>query len=125
MYAAVTFVAILLINRSEVLGQLTLAFLIWLYFPLCVAMGFLQAAIGCDEGPVTLEHFRWQLSSLAVLTCSFAILVTTVWLTVSYLRAVSREPATSVKRYLRNSILFQLVLTPMLVAALAFNSRAT
>lgn len=100
-------------DKTPEVANLWIALLIWLYFPLAIVVGFLTAALGCDEGVVTP---RTILSPLQ-LGISLLIVVAATMMTLKFLRARHLDPAASVLPYVFRSGALQLLLGPLLLFA--------
>lgn len=105
-------------NRIDVLTKLWRALLIWIYFPLCVAVAYFDCAMGIDEGLIRYSHLRFSWDTMFAILISLLLLAGATYLTVSYLRAVEDCEDISVRTYWGKSLLLQLVLAPLLMFAL-------
>ncbi len=114
---AITFVHIYAAvdDRHDVVYDLWCALLIWIYFPLCVAFGFFDCAMGIEEGIVRLSNFSLQPFSLIVLLGESLLILLTVKITIDFLRARAVDRETSVLTFWKRSCLVQLLFGPLVV----------
>ncbi len=120
---AISFVHLfcLMSQNLETLKDLWLAFLIWIYVPFCVAAGFMDCAMGIDEGIPNISHFQLDFSPMCVVGLSALLMTIAAWLTNSYLVAKAMDRTTQVRPYLFTSAKIQVVFGTLIFLA-AWNS---
>ena len=100
-------------KQEHAIVDLWTALLIWLYFPMAIAVGMLTAAIGCDEGIITPQNFT---SPFLLFVC-IIILTATTWVTMQFIRSRRLNQSTPVLPFVLKSGALQIVLSPFLVVA--------
>lgn len=98
-------------GKSKELSSLWIASALWLYFPMCVAVGLFTTALGCDEGFVTLENLKSPL----MLTAALATFTASSVITVKFLRARAENEKAPFLPFMIQSLVVQVVLGPMLL----------
>ena len=92
------------------LGDLYRALLLWFYFPIAVAAGFIGIGLGCNEGLVTVDSLKSPIASAAALL----MLLGTSLVTVRFLRARQVSARTSIMPHFLQSVALQFLLAPWL-----------